>query len=186
MCIAMLPAQEFSKTSSSYLLPRSASKRRARFFLPRGCTSHVCIGSRLCKNSEDKFSRGTFVSNTLNRKRTALAGAAERRKGRIQFCSPATRARFHTAWVKSGKPLTEHMFSAHLPTADIAHCGWPFRCHAVFGPQRYGHWHGWRIIPVGLNVRRGRFRRKFQPDFDFGIVRSQTHSTAHAQSYEKS
>jgi hypothetical protein len=57
----------------------------------------VAFGSRLCENSEGKFSRGTFVSNTLNRKRTAPAGAAERRKERIQFCSPTTRARFHTA-----------------------------------------------------------------------------------------
>src|SRR6266849_3608505 len=56
---------------------------------------HISTLPRLCENSEGKFSRGTFVSNTLNRKRTALAGAAERRKERIQFCSPTTRARFH-------------------------------------------------------------------------------------------
>ena len=54
-------------------------------------------GSKLCENSEVKLWRKVFVSNTLNKKRTALAGTAERRKERTQFCSLSTRARFHTA-----------------------------------------------------------------------------------------
>ena len=63
--------------------------------------SHVRSGSRLCENAEIKLSRRTFVSNTLNKKRTSLVGTAERRKERTQFCSLFTSARFHTAWVES-------------------------------------------------------------------------------------
>jgi hypothetical protein len=46
---------------------------------------------------EIKLLRRTFVSNTLNKKRTTLAGTAARRQERTQFCSISTRARFHTA-----------------------------------------------------------------------------------------
>src|SRR3979409_1289851 len=67
-------------------------------------SSHVRLGSRLCENSEVKLSQRTFVSNTLNKKRTALAGVAERREERTQFCSLSARARFHIAWVKLRRP----------------------------------------------------------------------------------
>src|SRR6476660_5454832 len=67
-----------------------------------GCNSLGLLGPRLCENSKVKLSRRTFVSNTLNKKRTALAGTAERRKERTQFCSLFTRARFHTAWTPTG------------------------------------------------------------------------------------
>jgi hypothetical protein len=63
---------------------------------------HIPTLPRLCENSEVKLSWRMFVSNTLNKKRTALADTAERRKERTQFCSLSTRARFHTAWVKLG------------------------------------------------------------------------------------
>jgi hypothetical protein len=59
----------------------------------------------------------------MNKKRIALAITIERRKERKQFCAFSAHARFHTAWVKSGKPLTEHMFSALLPLTDIAQRG---------------------------------------------------------------
>jgi hypothetical protein len=62
----------------------------------------VRCGSRLCENSDLELSRRTFVSITLNKKRTALAGTVERRKERKQFCAFSARARFHTAWVKTG------------------------------------------------------------------------------------
>src|SRR5665213_2687482 len=63
---------------------------------------NVAYGSRLCENSDVQLSRRTFVSITLNMKRTALADAIERRKERKQFCSFSARTRFHTAWVKNG------------------------------------------------------------------------------------
>jgi hypothetical protein len=37
----------------------------------------------------------------MNRKRTALAVAVERGKGRKQFCAFSARARFHTGWANS-------------------------------------------------------------------------------------
>jgi hypothetical protein len=43
-----------------------------------------------------------FVSDTLNWKRTALAGTVKIRKERTQFCLLSTCAGFHTAWVKVG------------------------------------------------------------------------------------
>jgi hypothetical protein len=60
---------------------------------------HFRFGSRLCENSDLELSRRTFVSITLNKKRTALAGTVERRKERKQFCAFSARARFHTGWV---------------------------------------------------------------------------------------
>jgi hypothetical protein len=63
---------------------------------------HVREGSRLCENSDVEFARRKFVSITLNKKRTALAVTVERRKERKQFCALSARARFHTAWVKTG------------------------------------------------------------------------------------
>src|SRR5258707_15803404 len=65
----------------------------------------VRCGSRLCENSDVELARRSFVSITLNNKRTALAVTAERRKERKQFCAFAARARFHTAWTQNG-PLT--------------------------------------------------------------------------------
>src|SRR5258705_10221104 len=62
----------------------------------------VCIGSRLCENSDVELERRKFVSITLNKKRTALAVTIERRKERKQFCAFSARARFHTAWAQSG------------------------------------------------------------------------------------
>src|SRR5258705_13777308 len=62
----------------------------------------VCIGSRLCENSDVELERRKFVSITLNKKRTALAVTIERRKERKQFCAFSARARFHTAWTRSG------------------------------------------------------------------------------------
>src|SRR6478609_8069557 len=78
---------------------------------------NVRLGSRLCENSDVELARRTFVSITLNRKRTALAVAVERGKGRKQFCAFSARARFHTGWVKTGKAQCEQMFSA-LPLKD--------------------------------------------------------------------
>ena len=66
------------------------------------------VRSRLCENSKVKPSRRTSVSNTLNKKRTALAGTAERRKERTQFCSLFRRARFHTASLQSGHRRERH------------------------------------------------------------------------------
>src|SRR5258706_8226845 len=76
-------------------------------------------GSRLCENSDVELARRKFVSITLNNKRTALAVTVERRKERTQFCAFSARARFHTAWVKTGKARCEHMFSALPLKADI-------------------------------------------------------------------
>src|SRR6478609_871563 len=78
---------------------------------------NVRLGSRLCENSDVELARRTFVSITLNRKRTALAVAVERGKGRKQFCAFFARARFHTGWVKTGKAHYEQMFSALPPKA---------------------------------------------------------------------
>ncbi len=64
--------------------------------------SDVRFGSSLCENSDVELARRKFVSITLNNKRTALAVTVERRKERKQFCAVSARARFHTAWVKSG------------------------------------------------------------------------------------
>ena len=60
------------------------------------------LSSRLCENSDVELARREFVSITLNKKRTALAVVVEGGKGRKQFCAFSARARFHTAWVKSG------------------------------------------------------------------------------------
>jgi hypothetical protein len=49
-------------------------------------TPDVCCGSRLCENSVSELARRKFVSITLNKKRTVLAAAVERRKERKQFC----------------------------------------------------------------------------------------------------
>jgi hypothetical protein len=56
------------------------------FFKPKGVPRLVRFGSRLCENSDIELSRRTFVSITLNKKRTTLAGTVERRKERKQFC----------------------------------------------------------------------------------------------------
>jgi hypothetical protein len=48
-----------------------------------------------------------FVSIRLNKKRTALAVAVERRKERKLFCAFSARARFHTASVINGPNGTE-------------------------------------------------------------------------------
>src|SRR5258706_7931134 len=80
----------------------------------------VRCGSRLCENSDVELARRKFVSITLNNKRTALAVTVERRKERTQFCAFSARARFHTAWVKTGKARYDHMFSALPLKADIA------------------------------------------------------------------
>jgi hypothetical protein len=61
--------------------------------------TRVRSGSRLCENSDVELSRRTFVSMTLNKKRTTLAGAVKRRKERKLFCAFSARGRFHTAWV---------------------------------------------------------------------------------------
>src|SRR5258707_7989395 len=74
---------------------------------------------RLCENSDVELARRKFVSITLNKKRTALAVTVERRKERKQFCAFSARARFHTAWVKTGKAQCEQMFSALPLKADI-------------------------------------------------------------------
>jgi hypothetical protein len=69
---------------------------------------------RLCENSEVKLSRRIFVSDTLNWKRTALAGTVKIRKERTQFCSLSTRAGFHTAWTRRG--------SHHKSLKALLHC----------------------------------------------------------------
>jgi putative ABC transport system substrate-binding protein len=58
--------------------------------------------ARLCENSDVELARRNFVSIRLIRKRTALAVTVERRKGRKQFCAFSARARFRTAWARSG------------------------------------------------------------------------------------
>jgi hypothetical protein len=40
-------------------------------------------------------------------------------KSRWNFYKKIPRGSFHTAWVKSGKPQCEHMFSVVHPTTDI-------------------------------------------------------------------
>src|ERR1700716_142188 len=55
---------------------------------------HISTLPLLCENSDVELSRRTFVSITLNKKRTALAGTVERRKERKQFCAFSARARF--------------------------------------------------------------------------------------------
>src|SRR5712671_3574598 len=64
--------------------------------------SDVSDGSSLCENSDVELARRKFVSITFNKKRTALTVTVVRRKERKQFCAFSVRARFHTAWVKSG------------------------------------------------------------------------------------
>ena len=81
---------------------------------PRSVKGPACV-----KTPDVELARITFVSITLNRKRTALAVAVERGKGRKQFCAFSARARFHTGWVKTGKAQCEQMFSALPPRADI-------------------------------------------------------------------
>src|SRR5258708_14697319 len=85
-----------------------------------GRLAKVRFAPSLCENSDVELARRNFVSITLNRKRTALAVAVERGKGRKQFCAFSPRACFHTAWVKTGKAQCEHMFSALPLRADIA------------------------------------------------------------------
>jgi hypothetical protein len=82
--------------------------------------AHVRNGSRLCENSDVGLARRKFVSTTSNNKRTVLAVTVERRKERKQFCAFSARARFHTAWVKTGNTHDEQRFSAIPPKADIA------------------------------------------------------------------
>jgi hypothetical protein len=65
----------------------------------------------LCENSNVELARRKFVSITLNRKRTALAVAVERGKGRKQFCAFSARARFHTGWTQS-RPISSCDFPA--------------------------------------------------------------------------
>jgi hypothetical protein len=81
---------------------------------------HISTLPSLCENSDVELSRRTFVSITSNKKRTALAGTIERRKEGKQFCAFSARARFHTAWVKTGKAQWEGMFSALHP--ENGHC----------------------------------------------------------------
>src|SRR5258706_4889035 len=57
---------------------------------------HVSVGSRLCENSDVELARRNFVSIALNRKRTVLAVAVVRGKGRKQFFALSARAWFHT------------------------------------------------------------------------------------------
>jgi hypothetical protein len=57
------------------------------------------------KTPTSNLSVESFVSITLNKKRTALAVTIERRKERKQFCAFSARARFHTAWTQSGRKL---------------------------------------------------------------------------------
>src|SRR5258706_10289491 len=64
-------------------------------------------GSRLCENSDVELARRNFVSIALNRKRTVLAVAVERGKGRKQFCAFSARACFHTGWVRLGSRATQ-------------------------------------------------------------------------------
>jgi hypothetical protein len=54
------------------------------------------------KTPTSNLSVESFVSITLNKKRTALAVTIERRKERKQFCAFSARARFHTAWTHFG------------------------------------------------------------------------------------
>src|ERR1700693_842062 len=82
-------------------------------------TANVADGSRLCENSEVGLARRTFVSNRLNKKRTSLSVSVESSKERKQFCAFSARRRFHTAWVKTGKPQCEQNSSALTPTTDI-------------------------------------------------------------------
>jgi hypothetical protein len=49
----------------------------------------------------------------MNRKRTALAVAVERGKGRKQFCAFSARARFHTGWAQLG-PTSKSAFAPLL------------------------------------------------------------------------
>jgi hypothetical protein len=58
-----------------------------------------------------ELARRTFVSITLNRKRTALAVIVEGGQERRQFYAFSARARFHTVWVKLRRTQYEHMFS---------------------------------------------------------------------------
>src|SRR5712671_4006466 len=64
-------------------------------------TPRVRLGSSLCGNSDVELARRNVVSITLNRKRTALAVAVERGKGRKQFCAFSARARFQ--WMRSAR-----------------------------------------------------------------------------------
>jgi hypothetical protein len=59
------------------------------------------LPAHLCENSNVELARRKFVSITMNRKRTALAVAVERGKGRKQFCAFSARARFHTGWTQT-------------------------------------------------------------------------------------
>jgi hypothetical protein len=55
------------------------------------------VDGESASGADGELARRTFVSITLNRKRTALAVAVEGGKGRKQFCAFSARARFHTA-----------------------------------------------------------------------------------------
>ena len=57
-------------------------------------SEYFAFWPRLCENSEVKLSRRMFVSDTLNWKRTALAGTVKIRKERTQFCSSLHACRF--------------------------------------------------------------------------------------------
>jgi hypothetical protein len=78
--------------------------RAAHSFSTAALSLHFRFGSRLCENSDVELARRKFVSITLNRKRMALAVAVEGGQGRKQFCAFSARARFHTAWTRSGHP----------------------------------------------------------------------------------
>jgi len=93
---------------------------------------HIPTLPRLCENSDLELSRRTFVSITLNKKRTTLAGIVERRKERKQFCAFSTRGRFHTAWVnfdQIGFPSYVRFTPSNDRTTDIA--GGPIRTDIV-------------------------------------------------------
>src|SRR5438874_3651641 len=107
----------FGHGAMSDLSPLSGEERKSNF----GAVRSV-FDPRLCENSDVGLARRKFVSITLNKKRTALAVTVERRKERKQFCAFSARARFHTAWVKTGKAQWEDMFSALPLRADIAQC----------------------------------------------------------------
>src|SRR5258705_7005545 len=69
--------------------------------LPWNAALDVRVGSSLCENSYVELARRNFVLITLNRKRTTLAVAVERGKGRKQFCAFSARARFQ--WMRSAR-----------------------------------------------------------------------------------
>ncbi len=103
--------------------PRNSHRLTAR-------SARVRCGSSLCENSDVELARRNFVSIRLNRKRTALAVAVERGKGRKQFCAFSARARFHTGWVKNGSGRARTacpLYPQEQPSSG--HPGMAVSCH---------------------------------------------------------